>query len=313
MENSGNQTEQISVNSKIDINPPDNTIHSLDKSNSLGDNSTIPNPTKPLSKNQLKKMKKQAEWDSKKKEYRKKQKIKKKEKKQKEREEAKKHGGQSNNVVENKPAAVMSRKEREEIYLNKIKEGIRVVLDCDFENLMNDKDAGSLTRQIAYCYSVNRKAEKPLNFLIYDAGPIIQSHLNKMNFDNWSGVGLVKKGEYKDIHDYLRKSTNSDFKKENIVYLTADSENEITELKPEEVYLIGGIVDRNRYKLITLNKAKELGIRHAKLPIGEYIQMNSCKVLTTNHVFQILSHYVNEQQGWKEAFMSIIPKRKLNE
>lgn len=38
---------------------------------------------------------------------------------------------------------------------------------------------------------------------------------------------------------------------QNVVYLTADSEEELTELKPEEVYIIGGICDHNRYKVNT--------------------------------------------------------------
>ena len=45
--------------------------------------------------------------------------------------------------------------------------------------------------------------------------------------------------------------------RERLVYLTADSENNITELDPQDVYIIGGIVDRNRYPNLTLNRAKE--------------------------------------------------------
>ena len=36
---------------------------------------------------------------------------------------------------------------------------------------------------------------------------------------------------------------------ESVVYLTADSEEELTELKAEETYIIGGICDHNRYKV----------------------------------------------------------------
>lgn len=35
----------------------------------------------------------------------------------------------------------------------------------------------------------------------------------------------------------------------SVVYLTADTEDELTELKPEETYIIGGICDHNRYKV----------------------------------------------------------------
>ena len=36
---------------------------------------------------------------------------------------------------------------------------------------------------------------------------------------------------------------------EKIVYLTADCDEELTELKQDETYIIGGIVDHNRYKV----------------------------------------------------------------
>lgn len=45
--------------------------------------------------------------------------------------------------------------------------------------------------------------------------------------------------------------------KESLVYLTADSENTIDELDATKIYVIGGIVDKNRYVNLTLNKAKE--------------------------------------------------------
>lgn len=36
---------------------------------------------------------------------------------------------------------------------------------------------------------------------------------------------------------------------QGIIYLTADSGEELTELNPDETYIIGGICDHNRYKV----------------------------------------------------------------
>lgn len=36
---------------------------------------------------------------------------------------------------------------------------------------------------------------------------------------------------------------------ETVIYLTADSSDELTELKEGETYIIGGICDHNRYKV----------------------------------------------------------------
>lgn len=37
---------------------------------------------------------------------------------------------------------------------------------------------------------------------------------------------------------------------ESVVYLTADSNDELSELKEGETYIIGGICDHNRYKVL---------------------------------------------------------------
>lgn len=76
--------------------------------------------------------------------------------------------------------------------------------------------------------------------------------------------------------------------------------------------MIGGLVDRNREKNLCQRRAEERGIRTAKLPIGEYLQMSSRKVLATNHVVEIMSKWL-ETGDWAQAFMAVIPKRKGGE
>ncbi len=66
--------------------------------------------------------------------------------------------------------------------------------------------------------------------------------------------------------------------KENLVYLTADAETVLEELDPKKIYIVGGLVDRNRWKGITMKKANEQGIQTAKLPIGNYLKMSSSQV-----------------------------------
>lgn len=75
--------------------------------------------------------------------------------------------------------------------------------------------------------------------------------------------------------------------KDKLVYLTADSEETIDELNPDDIYIIGGIVDRNRYVNLTFDKAKEQGIRHGRLPITEHVKLTTSAVLTVNQIFEI--------------------------
>jgi len=73
------------------------------------------------------------------------------------------------------------------------------------------------------------------------------------------------------------------FEKDKLVYLTSDSPNVLEAVTPDKYYIIGAIVDRNRLKGATYNQALEQGIATARLPIDEYLQMSTRKVLTINH------------------------------
>ncbi|KAG0017480.1 tRNA (guanine(9)-N(1))-methyltransferase [Podila clonocystis] len=97
-----------------------------------------------------------------------------------------------------------------------------------------------------------------------------------------------------------------------IVYLSADSPNTITHLEPGTSYILGGIVDKNRFPRLCQDKAEKLGLETAQLPIGDYIHMSSRRILTVNQVFEILLQFI-ECNDWKEAFLKVIPQRKLEE
>ncbi|KAK4192288.1 guanine-1-methyltransferase-domain-containing protein [Podospora australis] len=96
---------------------------------------------------------------------------------------------------------------------------------------------------------------------------------------------------------------------DTIVYLTSDSEYTLERLDAGTTYVIGGIVDRNREKNLCYNRAKEYKVRHAKLPIGQYMAMRSRFVLTTNQVVEIMVKWL-EYGDWGKAFMEVIPSRK---
>lgn len=99
------------------------------------------------------------------------------------------------------------------------------------------------------------------------------------------------------------------------VYLTADTDATITELTSGTTYIIGGIVDRNRYKYLCAKKAEVLGVPTARLPIDPaYLagqRMSARKVLTVNQVFAILVGWT-ETRDWTQALQRGLPQRKFH-
>ena len=149
-----------------------------------------------------------------------------------------------------------------------------ILIDASFNDQMTEREIISLASQITRCYSANRRVSQPVAFSVSSFGgkleeKFLSHHPQFQKFD----ISFHKE-------DYLNIASVSPA---DLVYLTADCEETVQELDPTKIYIIGGIVDRNRHKNITANKAKEQGIPCARLPIGEYLKMCTSQVLTCNH------------------------------
>lgn len=180
--------------------------------------------------------------------------------------------------------------------------GQKVVLDLEFADLMRPNEIHSLTQQIMYCYAVNGRSATPAHLWLTGCSGEMGTQVQRIpGFDKW----IIEK----EAKSYLEAFADC---KENLVYLTADAETVLDELDMSKIYIIGGLVDRNRWKGITQKKAVDQGIQSAKLPIGSYLKMSSSQVLTVNQVFEIMQKFV-ETKDWKTAFFHVIPPRKRGE
>ncbi|XP_064594689.1 tRNA methyltransferase 10 homolog A-like [Liolophura sinensis] len=237
----------------------------------------------PISKNQLKRLRKQKKWLESKGEKRKKEKEKRKRK-----------------IAEARARGESLGPTRKSLKENSMKNSackIRVVIDCSFDKYMNDKDTMKLVKQIQHCYSVNRRSANPLQFYLCCSDGKTKERLDRI-------------GDYKNWDVNFRDDPLWDvFEREEIVYLTSDSPNVLTELQPDKAYIVGGLVDHNHEKGLCHRLAEEKSVSHAQLPIGDYVKLNSRKVLTVNHVFEILLRYT-ETGNWENAFYQVIPQRK---
>ena len=290
----------------------------------------------PLSKNKLKKLKRDQEWEAnraKRKEKRREKQIEKKQRKRTARQESgpipptnqtpAQDNGQESEITEPKK---LTRHEYTQL-------PITLVLDCGFDDLMTDKELKSLGSQVTRCYSDNHKAPLQAHLAISSFGGHLKERFDGLlagHHRSWKNVRFLE-GDFvqaaNEAKEWMRGDSGGKLAgalaKEDdpaqtsheqgdvgeVVYLTSDSPDTLTEVRPYSTYIIGGLVDRNRHKGVCYKRAIDRGMRTAKLPIGDYMQMTSRFVLATNHVVEIMLRWL-ELGDWGKAFLQVMPKRK---
>uniref|UniRef100_A0A2I3HND9 tRNA methyltransferase 10 homolog A n=1 Tax=Nomascus leucogenys TaxID=61853 RepID=A0A2I3HND9_NOMLE len=238
----------------------------------------------PISKRQMKKLIKQKQWEEQR-ELRKQKRKEKRKRKKLERQCQMESNSDGN--------------DRKRVRRDVVHSTLRLIIDCSFDDLMVLKDIKKLHKQIQRCYAENRRALHP-----------VQSYITSMIAQLKKNMDENDKGwvNWKDIH--IKPEHYSELiKKEDLIYLTSDSPNILKELDESKAYVIGGLVDHNHHKGLTYKQASDYGINHAQLPLGNFVKMNSRKVLAVNHVFEIILEYL-ETRDWQEAFFTILPQRK---
>ncbi|KAI8068150.1 guanine-1-methyltransferase-domain-containing protein [Gilbertella persicaria] len=176
-----------------------------------------------------------------------------------------------------------------------------LVIDCGFSELMTEKELYSYVTQLSYAYGRNKVAPKAMKMHLTSFDGPLQSMLDS-KLPSWQQWQLQKHIlSYMDVFD-----------PNTLVYLSADSDNVIHELEEGKHYIVGGIVDKNRYKNLCQDKATQQGIPTARLPIGDYLSLSTRKVLTVNQVCEIMLKWL-ELRDWQKAFMQVIPERKLKD
>jgi tRNA (guanine9-N1)-methyltransferase len=277
-----------------------------------------------LSKNQLRKLRKKEQWEAgreQRKEKRREQMAKKKERRQHMVDEARETGGEEAVKALRKQWETTRSKSRRSTLLP-----ISIVIDCGYDELMNPHERISLAGQLTRSYSENTRAIWRSNLMFSSFNKQLKERFDTVlaPHRNWKGIRIIQE-DFAHASELAQEqmaspkggklvgpfAEKSDAKPEDgeVIYLSSDSENILTELKPYSTYIIGGLVDKNRHKAVCYKSAVAKGIKTAKLPIGDYIQMTSRQVLTTNHVVDIMLKWL-ELGDWGEAFMKVLPPRK---
>jgi tRNA (guanine9-N1)-methyltransferase len=297
----------------------------------------------PLSKNKMRKLKRQIQWEEKKDDRKRRRKEKRTAKQIRKREEREVKAAEAI-AAGIDPSTLFKRAPKKVDVLVPIS----LIIDCDFEEYMADSELVSLSSQITRSYSDNRNAQYQThlycsswrgklderfrtvlhghhtrwhNFHVVQGDFIVASREATERMEGRSGgtmIALIRptfnngteiEQEESDSRPIPNAEPDSSSENSNIVYLSSESPHTLDRLEANTCYIIGGLVDKNREKGLCYKRARAKGIRTAKLPIGQYMVMQSRQVLATNHVVEIMLRWL-ECGDWGEAFLKVIPKRK---
>lgn len=286
IQNVPNDTQPLEPKHEEDLEAGNATMKAehieLDDSQSEQDSSDGTDKPQQLSKRMLRKLRKREQWIAN---------LPAKRAKERQKMKLKRQAARENNV------ALPSRKILKQATMANSACKVRIAIDLDFDDLMNPRDLGKCVKQLMRCYTLNRRVANPMQLYFTSFNGKSEQEMSKNNgYSNW------------DVHFESRTYTDA-FAKEDIVYLSSESDNLVTTLDDSKVYIIGGLVDHNAHKGLCHRLAEEKNVAHAQLPISEYLELKSRKVLTIDHVFEILLG-VSEGLSWKDAFLKVLPQRK---
>lgn len=218
--------------------------------------------------------------------------------------------------VEERAALQRQRMERRSaaysFYIDQCNQNCSIAIDLSFTRLMTLKEQKSLVQQLLIAYGAIKKSPLPCWFHLCacDSGSRVESGIRALaGLNKWRGFKFHPTDQPLEECRWFPSENKAGEDSSRIVYLTADSPHTLTTLDAGTVYVIGGLVDRNRHPRITLDKAERLGLSHAKLPIADVVDAKRLLVLTVNHVVQIMAHWL-AYQNWERAVLEVMPARK---
>ncbi|CAF0796811.1 unnamed protein product [Rotaria sp. Silwood1] len=193
---------------------------------------------------------------------------------------------------------------REQILLAPARLGELLVIDCGFEEEhARGYYLSNLVDQIQYLFADITRYHSP-------------SFVYLCNLSRYGRLRaeFTRRASLENMCFEFTESNYLDlFPHDKLIYLSPDSNVEMTSFDHDAIYIIGGIADRTGKKPLTFGKAKRENIKHQRFPIDRYVKFGggSGKSLTIDQVYNILMT-LKHTGSWVEAF-KYIPDRKIVE
>ncbi|XP_055850017.1 mitochondrial ribonuclease P protein 1 homolog [Episyrphus balteatus] len=182
--------------------------------------------------------------------------------------------------------------------------GSKIVIDCSYDQHMNQREAVNAAKQLMLCFAENRMHDDPFDIHFCNAD------LKKTTMQSLQRhIPTMLDPEFPmNVH---QKCFTEIFPKKNLVYLTPHCRTDLTSYNHDDIYIIGAMVDKMNNEPLSLAKAKRLGLRMARLPLDKYLQWGtgSGKSLTLNQMVSILLD-LKSTGDWVKS-LKHVPRRKV--
>lgn len=141
--------------------------------------------------------------------------------------------------------------------------GPHLIFDFAFEETMSDQELTNLVSQLQLCHGENKVIREPFHFHFCNLIPGSQTDVKlRRGIPNLDELPLsVTDQNYLDCYP-----------KERLVYLSPNSPNLLEKFDYDDVYIIGGIVDKAVEDPLTFAKAKKEKIRTARFPLDQHVR-----------------------------------------
>jgi hypothetical protein len=211
---------------------------------------------------------------------------------------------------------------------------LRVAIDTSYDQ-DSQRAIRSVAKQLAECIGVKRRAMKvtgsnpgesgeseispvdvDLTFASWK-GTVAAHALDHFNAERWSEVSK----DPRDVQDIFMNNgsdgsssdADTDAVPSKVVYLSPDAEEALTDVEPDTVYVIGGIVDLAARGIAwSLPRANAVGATARRLPIREHLPNVTNQILNIDTAMKVLCEKYSGKE-WVDALESALPKRQQGE
>ncbi|XP_025108713.1 tRNA methyltransferase 10 homolog C-like [Pomacea canaliculata] len=179
--------------------------------------------------------------------------------------------------------------------------GTPLIFDMDYEQFMRDQDCSNLVDQLLMVHGKNRDSMDPFHLIFTSLNPKgkVFPMMEKRLLQGQHFLATVTDRSYLDL-----------FPSEKLVYLSPHAPNALKEVSSDDIYIVGGFIDKAYGKPVSFARAKAQGIRSAKLPLDHFLLWGcGSKNLTLDQMMGILLEQ-RRSKDWNKAFKEV-PIRKM--